>query len=154
MTDQSLLTDTDLPGDRYISGRKVVVAMFAMAFLATGLLWFYWNLHLQPFMPLQEALAVEFKKSSPRVDGGQRKQHKGTPKFLRVVMRVPFDPNATDAETQSLIETRIERTRELALKYTPEDEYEYLELHFYQEQKEQRLSQKEFQKSMKSSTAE
>ena len=143
------MTTTDFTdSDPRISGRKIVFAMFAMGFLATGLLWLYWDLHLQPFMPLQEALAGEFEKSSPRVDGGQRKSHKGTPRVLRVVMRVPFDPTSRAIEAQTAIEERIQRTHELAKKYAKIEEYELLEVHLFHEQKEQMISQKTFSKDI------
>ena len=134
--------------DPRISGTKVVFAMFSMGVLATGLLWFYWDLHLQPFMPLQTALAEEFEKSSPRVDGGQRKSHKGTPRVLRVVMRVPFDPNSSAAEVQTAIHQRVERTIELARVYSAFEEYDVLDVHLFQEEKEQRISQKTFSRDI------
>ncbi len=140
--------------DKRVSGRLVVIAMFTLGIVATGILWTYWNLHLMPFMPLQEALSSEFEESSPRVDGGRRKIHKGTPMVLRVVMRVPFDPTVSDAETQTKIEERLDRTRELAIKHTAIDEYELLDVHLYFEPKEKEIRQKTFQKTLKSETAE
>lgn len=139
--------ETDKPDPR-ISGRKLVFVMISMGLLATGLLWFYWNLHLQPFMPLQEALAAEFEESSPRVDGGQRKSHKGTPRVLRVVMRVPFDPNSKDANVLAAIGDRIDRTIELAKVYSTFNEYALLDVHLFYEVKEQRLSQKTFSRDI------
>lgn len=137
-----------------VSGRLVVVVMFLLGLTATGILWMYWHLHMMPFMPLQEALAAEFSESSPRVDGGRRKQHKGTPMILRVVMRVPFDPTAADAENQDQIEARIERTRELAVRHAAIDEYELLEIHMYQEAKEDQIQQKTFLKELQPTAAE
>ena len=134
--------------DPRISGKKVVVAMFSLAIAATAILWFYWNLHLMPFMPLQEALAKEFDHSSPRVDGGKRKTHKGTPMILRIVMRVPFDPTSSEAAVQTLIEERIARTQELAVAYTLLENYELLEIHMYNEDKEKSLLQKTFSKQL------
>ena len=136
---------------RTVSGRKIVVTMFVMAIFATGILWTYWHLHLAPFMPLQESIAAEFDHSSPRVDGGRRKMHKGTPMILRVVMRVPFDPTDADSDIQNQIEQRMTRVVELATKYTPIGEYDLLEVHMYQETKEEKLRQKTFTKNLKSS---
>ena len=79
-------SDITSPDDGTISGRYVVISMFALAFVLIGALYTYWNLHLMPFMPLQEALAAKFEESSPRVDGGRRKMHKGTPNILRVAV--------------------------------------------------------------------
>lgn len=150
-TENSPATSAD--PDPHISGKAVVMAMFAMGFLSTGLLWFYWDLHLQPFMPLQEALAVEYEKSSPRVDGGQRKSHKGTPRVLRVVMRVPFDPNGTSEEEQTAIEDRISGTHELAKKHAAIREYDLLEIHLFKEDKEQSISQKTFSRDISETAA-
>ena len=141
--------DENLSTDKTISGRTVVICMFALAIFATGTLWVYWNLHLMPFMPLQEALVAEFDGSSPRVDGGRRKTHKGTPMILRVVMRVPFDPNDSSADIQSLIETRLNRTRELASDLVEIEKYDLLEVHLYEEEKEDAISQKSFTKELK-----
>lgn len=145
---------TDSGSEKTVSGNLVIVIMFTLGICATGLLWTYWHLHLMPFMPLQESLAAEFSKSSPRVDGGRRKTHKGTPMILRVVMRVPFDPTAEDAETQDQIAHRLDRTRELAVSHTAIDEYELLEVHLYQELKEKQLHQKLFLKELTGTTAE
>lgn len=137
------------PTQQRVSGKLVVVSMFALAFVATGILWVYWNMHLMPFMPLQESLVAEFENSSPRVDGGQRKSHRGTPMILRTVMRVPFDPNDPSEKTQELIAERLTRTRELATEHTQIDEYDLLEVHLYHEIQEDVLSQKTFTKELK-----
>lgn len=118
--------------------------MFALGIMATGTLWYFWNLQLMPFMPLQDALIAEFEHCSPRVDGGRLKGNKGTPKILRVVMRVPFDPTSSDQSAQAQIETRLVRTEELARKFVVDDDYEVLELHLFSEHKEQSLRQKTF----------
>ncbi|MEQ9408627.1 MAG: hypothetical protein RIK87_12905 [Fuerstiella sp.] len=130
--------------EKGVPGRLIVVAMFSLGIIATGILWTYWQLHLMPFMPLQKSLAAEFDESSPRVDGGRRKSHKGTPMILRVVMRVPFDPIADDPETQQKVQERLTRTRELAEEHADLDSYELLEVHLYKESKEQELQQKTF----------
>lgn len=138
------------PDDGTISGRVVVVSMFALAIVLISVLYTYWTLHLTPFMPLQEALAAEFDNCSPRVDGGRRKIHKGTPNILRVVMRVPFDPNATDDATVALIEKRMEGTQRLAKAKVEEfDTYNTLEVHMYQEEKEGELSQNSFERELR-----
>ena len=143
-------SDSASPGDGTISGRSVVISMFVLAFVLIGALYTYWNLHLMPFMPLQEAIAAEFEESSPRVDGGRRKMHKGTPNILRVVMRVPFDPNADDNKTKTLIEKRVDGTLELARQNVDEfSDYNVLEVHMYQEEKEGELSQNSFERELK-----
>ncbi|MCA9050952.1 MAG: hypothetical protein KDA89_19580 [Planctomycetaceae bacterium] len=127
---------------RTVSGTRIVLSLFAFGILATSGLWIYWHLHLTPFMPLQEALANEFENCSPRVDGGRRKSHRETPNILRVVMRVPFDPTPDSPETHSVIQSRLQKTRELAAQHTDLDSYDTLELHLYFEDKEQTLRQK------------
>lgn len=124
--------------------------MFTLGIVATGTLWYFWNIQLMPFMPLQDALVAEFEGCSPRVDGGCRKGQKGTPKILRVVMRVPFDPTSSDQSSQSQIETRLTKTEELARKFVVDDDYELLELHLFSEHKEQMLRQKTFTRQMAS----
>jgi hypothetical protein len=89
---------TDEPG---IPGHWVVLGMFAFAITLVGVLWIYWYFHTLPFRPIQEALGREFPYSRPLVQGGQRKMHKGTPKLLRIVMRIEFDPEADQAVTEA-----------------------------------------------------
>lgn len=127
-----------------ISGRLVVFLMFVFAVIATVLLSFYWNRHLEPFMPLQSALVQEYgKDSKPRVDGGQRKMSKGTPKILRVVMGVTFDPQSAESDEQA--RARIREIARIAEKHAPLDEYDILTVHFYQENPGGQLRQKTFE---------
>lgn len=144
-----LPTYSQLSDQKTISGSKLVIAMFGLAITATSILWFYWDMHLMPYMPLQEALATEFEDSSPRVDGGQRKIHKGTPMILRVVMRVPFDPTSSELDIQNQIESRIARTKELAISHTEVEKFQTLEVHMYFQIKEKTIKQKTFEKSLK-----
>lgn len=147
MTSEASST-SQLDNPKTISGSKLVIAMFGLAITATSILWFYWDMHLMPYMPLQEAIALEYKDSSPRVDGGQRKIHKGTPMILRVVMRVPFDPTSSDAATQDKIEARIARTKQLATTHTEVEKFQTLEVHMYFQPKEKTIKQKTFEKSL------
>lgn len=87
-----------------ISGRGMVLGMLAFGVLTTSSMWIYWTLHVGPFRPFQNALAAAFPHSSPRVDGGQRKMHKGTPKILRVVLRVEFDPVTESARGEQVVD--------------------------------------------------
>lgn len=140
--------------DRSVSGRKVVVAMFALGIVATGILWTYWQLHLMPFMPLQEALVREFEDSRPHVEGGTRKIHKGTPSILRIVMRVPFDPTLEDAATETRLQSLFETTRTLAAQHTELEQYQEIEIHLYFEEKEQVLHQQSFRIDLSSPNAD
>lgn len=129
---------------RSIPGHYVVIAMFCFGSLATGLLYLYWNLHLEPFMPLQKAIAAEFRDSKPRVDGGQRKIHKSTVSILRIVIQTDLDPvNPGDAGLQT-IDDRMVRLRELADRHTDLAQYDYLVVHFYKPIREQEVRQKSY----------
>lgn len=114
-----------------VSGRLVVIAMFAFAACLTALLAFYWNKHIEPFMPLQLAIEKEWKGSSPRVEGGQRKISKNTPKILRVTLRVPFDPNSQ--QNEQLAWDRVNAIAEIAKDHVALGDYELLTVNFYQE---------------------
>jgi hypothetical protein len=123
-----------------VSGRAVVVGMFIFGIAATSILWMYWKLHTGPFRPFQDALAVEFPGSVPRVEGGQRKMHKGTPRILRVTLRVDFDPEA-DAERGVAVLARVEN---VAARYVDLSEYEVLQAFLYHGVPEKDLRQREF----------
>lgn len=110
------MTTTSTPATarsaRTPTGRWVVLGMFAFGILATAGIWVYWKLHLAPFMPLQKALAAEFEKSSPRVDGGWTKsEYKQAPPLLRVVLRVPYDPEESDPRVRRTIDRVVTVTR-------------------------------------------
>ena len=119
------------PPPASISGRLVVIAMFAFAACLTALLAFYWNKHIEPFMPLQLAIEQEWEGSSPRVEGGQREISKKTPKILRVTLRVPFDPNSHQNEQIAL--ERVNAIAEIAEDHVVLADYEVLTVNFYQE---------------------
>ncbi len=89
-----------------VPGKVVVAIMFTFGVLCTGALWTYWFYHTQPFIPLQIAISAEFKGSAPRVDGGARKLHKGTPKLLWIIMRVDFRPDL-DREKSATVSKRV-----------------------------------------------
>lgn len=114
-----------------VSGRVVVIGMFVFAACATAFLAFYWNKHIEPFMPLQLAIEKEWKGSSPRVEGGQRKISKKTPRILRVTLRVPFDPE--DPANTGLTRERVNAIAEISRKHVKLDDYEILTINFYQE---------------------
>lgn len=110
-----------------ISGKWVVIAMFTFAIAITATLWIFWKLHVGPFLPLQQALAAEFEDSRPRVEGGQRKIHQGSPKILRITMKVEFDPTKDKPAAEAFanrVESFVRDVFELQA-------YEILELHFY-----------------------
>lgn len=121
----------DMPqveSERTLPGRWVVVAMFSFAILVTSLLWLYWKAHTAPFLPLQQAIVAVYPDSAPLVQGGQRKIHQGTPRMLRIVVQVDFDPNADDDQIESMVAT----LSELAEQNVVLDTYEVVEFQFFQ----------------------
>jgi hypothetical protein len=138
--------DQVAPEPATVSGKAVVVGMFVFGVMTTSLIWFYWNKHIEPFMPLQMALAGEFDNSSPRVEGGQRKIHKTTPKLLRVTMRSPYDPTAE--EFNERIEVDLRKIADIASDYLDLSSFDLLEVHFYKPNPEKLLLRKEFLRSL------
>lgn len=122
---------------REVSGRVIVISLMLFGIAATSILWFYWSMHVLPFMPLQLALEEQFENSSPRVEGGQQKMHKRTPLILRVVMRVEFDPEA-DSEKS---EERFQAVAAVVRQHADLLNYEFLEVHFYHPDPENELRQ-------------
>jgi hypothetical protein len=114
------------PLPRTVSGRWIVLTVFAFGIAATGGIWVYWKLHLAPFMPLQKALAAEFPQSSPRVDGGwSGKEFQQGPPRLRIVLRVPYPPLEQDAR----VPATLDRVIALARESLNLDHYETLEIY-------------------------
>ncbi|HEV7999624.1 MAG TPA: hypothetical protein VGP63_07080 [Planctomycetaceae bacterium] len=132
--------------ERRISGRGMVLAMLAFGVLTTTSMWVYWTLHTGPFRPFQDAIAAAFPHSSPRVDGGQRKMHKGTPRILRVVMRVDFDPTTDAARGEQVVDS----VEQIAGQYLDLSTYEDLELFLFQGVPEKDVRQQEFTRHLRS----
>ena len=126
---------------RELSGKWVVIGVFAFAILMTAGLWLYWKLHIAPFLPLQQALAGRFEDSRPRVEGGQRKLHENTPRILRITMKVEFDPESPQADEFAAEVAAFVRAE------TDLSRYDVLELHLYHPQPEKDIRQRsvEFQ---------
>jgi len=121
-----------------ISGRWLVVGMFAFGFAITGSIWVYWNLHVAPFLPFQNALAAEFEDSRPRVEGGQRKMHQQTPHILRITMKVDFNPVKEGRQFDEFINRLVEFTQ-ANFDLKPYDE---LEIHTYWPEPEKEIRQR------------
>lgn len=104
--------------------------MLIFGLIASGSLWTYWHYHTAPFIPLQVAIADEFHASAPRVDGGQRKIHKGTPKLLWIVIRIEFNPEDDLERTRQI----TDRVMELSEQHLDLTEFEQINLRqFYGE---------------------
>ncbi len=125
-----------------VSGRAVVLGMFAFAIVMTGALWGYWEFYTRPFRPLQYAINAEFPNSSPRVIGGEHKSHKQVfPSTLRLVIRVDFDP--TDA-ADAVIEPYTSRLLALAAAHVDLSPYEQVEIHLVHRVPEAETQQRSF----------
>lgn len=110
-----------------VAGKMVVAMMVAFGSILTAILWFYWYYHSAPFVPLQTAIAAEFPDSSPRVDGGRRRMHKGTPSELWIIMRVKFDVEADDVASAAA----VERVTQIANEHLTPGEYDLLHIRLY-----------------------
>jgi hypothetical protein len=119
---------------REFSGTKLVIGLFVFATMMGMGLWTYWYLHTRPFQPLQMAIHQEFPKSYPRVQGGQRKMHQNTPRILRIMLTVQFDPKPPEADEQ--VAAMVERLEELARQHIDFDSYEQFEVHLVQRRPE------------------
>jgi hypothetical protein len=135
-------TDPSPVSPRFLTGPRVVAAMFAMGICATALLYAYWTLHLMPFMPLQEAIVTEFPGSAPRVDGGRKKLHKETPTVLRIVMKSQIDPTAADPESTDALNTLRNRIAELVEAKVDFPGMNFIELHVYKLLQEKEIREK------------
>lgn len=141
--------ESERASDASVSGRVVVIAMFGFAVLLTGFLWYYWNRHLEPFMPMQKALAEQFgKESRPRVDGGQKRMSKRTPTILRVQMESDFDPLDASRKNQQRIAAQINAIVDTARRFVDLDDYELFVVHFYQKNPEREIRQQTFESAV------
>ena len=110
-----------------ISGKVVILGIFAFAACMTAFMWLYWKMNLAPFLPLQQAIIAEqeFAESRPVVEGGRRKGQADAPNTLRVTMKVDYDPNENPQRVEQLEQTVLA----LAEKSLPQfAEYDQLEL--------------------------
>jgi hypothetical protein len=126
-------------------GRWIVIGMLLFGVALTATDWVYWKLHVAPFLPLQKLLAENYDGSRPRVEGGQRKMHKGTPKILRVTMKLKFDPAAKDGKRR-VDEFSRELAAFVARNYPELADYEILELNLYWPKPETELKPLEVQR--------
>lgn len=138
MTEPSFPQDdsSSIDDARRVSGRLVVISMFAFGLLVTGALWLYWELYTRPFRQLQEAIVREMPNSNPRVIGGRQKSHEaGNPATLRVVIRVKFNPQEEEAQAQQL----ARRLAQLIADHHDLSTYQVLEIHLYESLPEEEL---------------
>ena len=140
------MSDTAASPSFGLSGKTTVVLMFVFGIVLTGILWTFWLFHAAPFAPLQKAIAAEFPKSSPRVDGGQKRMHvAGTPKLLWVIVRVYFEPEFDPERSQQV----VERVTELTRQNLDVSEYSQLNVRLYSGEPEHMLHQLDTQVPLK-----
>lgn len=135
---------------RELPGRWVVVGMFAFGLIATSGLWAYWYLHTAPFRPLQLAIAESIPGSNPRVEGGQRKIHKQTPRILRITVRVEFDPQKDEGRAKE-VGAQLEA---LARKHQDLSHYDLLEMYIFHRIPEERISERVISVELKTQAAQ
>ncbi|RMG36436.1 MAG: hypothetical protein D6725_10525 [Planctomycetota bacterium] len=111
------------------------MGMFGFGFVLVVLLGVYWHFHTAPFRPLQDALAKAFPGSLPRVEGGQPKKHRDTPRILRIALRTDFDPTPPSATPRVL--SMVRRIIELAGQHVPLRNYDRLDVYLYFRRPEQ-----------------
>ena len=128
----------DMPSPtKEISGKWVVIGMFAFATSMISVLWIYSIRHASPFRPLQRALAKEFVDSAPKVEGGQRKINRNTPRILRIIMKVKFDPAVESDRAEQLADKVIAFSQE----HHDFNQHEVVEIHFFHLMPEQEIKQ-------------
>ncbi len=116
-----------------MAGKPVVLGMFLFAMIVSLTLWGYWKLHTEPFRGLTDKLAESFPGSNPRVEGGKHGMHKKTPSILRIVMRVPYNPNLDDQKYKS----QLGRILEIASQSGMLEPYDVCEVHLFYQPAEQ-----------------
>lgn len=122
----------------FISGKLVVLGMFAFAALMTGFMWFYWKMNLAPFLPLQQAIIAteELAESRPVVEGGRAKGQENAPNTLRVTMKIDYDP----VENEDRVIAIEQKVLELAESSLPQfEEFDQLEFNLYWPKQETEL---------------
>lgn len=122
-----------------VAGPAVVALMVTFAVIATAALWVYWYYHSAPFVPLQRAISAEFPRSSPRVDAGQRKIHKGTPAEIWIIMRVEFDLESDDETPLAA----ADKVKELVNEHLNKGQYDTLHVRLYRGKPEQYIQKRD-----------
>lgn len=136
---QSSVSDGTTKPSGAVAGPAVVALMVAFGAIATASLWVYWYYHSAPFVPLQRAISAEFPRSSPRVDAGQRRIHKGTPAEIWIIMRVEFDLESGDEEPQAA----ADRVKELVNEHLNKGQYDTLHVRLYRGKPEQYIQKRD-----------
>lgn len=110
---------------RSIPGAWMVLVILVLGLVSTTTLWWYSMMQVGPFRELREAIHSEFPMSAPQVEGGQRKIHRGTPKILRITLRVDSDPRENGQDVRRL----MDRLVSLAEQHHGLGSYDLLDVH-------------------------
>lgn len=105
------------------SGSYVVLAMIAAGLLTGVSIWIYWKLNLSSHLPLKQALAAEFRYSTPRVEVGKEKRW--SPRVFRIIMKIDYTPKQDDPRVIELEKRVVALVRE----HERIDDCELLEIH-------------------------
>ena len=89
-------------------GRWVVIGMLVLGMLSSAVIWSYWKYRLTPFVPLRQALGQAFPKSSPRAEGGPRKNG---PPLLMISLDVKFPPTPDDPRIRPMLQQIVDIAR-------------------------------------------
>jgi len=130
---------------RIVKGRTIVLGLLLFGLVMSGSLYVFQAINTYHFADTQNALAKEFPKSRPRVEGGRLKGKQQNPLTFRVTMAVPFNPHEKDEEIQQL----GDRILEIASKNLQLEDYEQAELHFYQAIPEQEIIMRDVTRDIK-----
>lgn len=128
-----------------VSGRWVACGILCLGLISTTTLWLYTDLHTSPFLALRDAIHAEFSSSAPQVEGGQRKIHRGSPKILRVTLRVDWDPQENDDKVARM----MSRLVVLAEKHQGLAAYDQFDVHLVWFRPEQKAVSRHEQRMVK-----
>ena len=143
MADRLQAEITDASGR--VPGRWVACGILCLGLISTTTLWIYTDLHTAPFLALRDAIHEEFPSSAPQVEGGQRKIHRGSPRILRVTLRVSWDPHERDEEVANM----LSRLVELADRHQGLTGYDQFDVHLVWFRPEQKAVSRHEQRTVK-----
>jgi hypothetical protein len=106
-------------------GRWVVIGLLVLGMTSSAIIWTYWKYRLSPFVPLRQALGQAFPKSSPRAEGGPRKDG---PPLLMISLDVKFPPKPDDPRIRPMLQQIVD----IARKNHDLDRYNILEVYLTQ----------------------
>lgn len=147
LSDQSLLADPSSATARRSSrGRWLVFGLLLFGTAATAAISTYWQVRLGPFAPYRRALKSAFPDGAPVVEGGNLP---GSPRVLRVVLKVAFTPVAGDER----VETTADQVQMLARDLDTAGQYDSLLLYLVRPMPEKKLERLEVRRPLRAEGA-